>query len=207
MYTWPALELTDYEKKFVRMYKDEKFPGVLRRTYEVFMNSVADPQVPLLNQIKLRGQVQIARRARVFGLTFAGNLGSWRLSIQLASGELMTPRSLQSDGFPIVSSMLAGSSWNALSALGDQTVVNFGSQTQFNGSRTRGPLALDPNWELSPNETLIFEGTPVENQTVTATPMTGIAQKLLAIDVHVWEFSNMVGVTERMGAGPQLKAC
>jgi len=32
MFTWPSLELTEYEKKFVRVYKDGKYPGVLRRT-------------------------------------------------------------------------------------------------------------------------------------------------------------------------------
>ena len=207
MFTWPALELTDYEKQFVRMYKDEKFSGVLRRTYEVFMNSKADPQTPGLSAIKLRGQIQIARRSRIFGLTFGGNLGSWRLQIELASGEQLTPRSLGSDGFPIVSSMIAGSSWNALAAIGDQSVVTQDGRTMFNGSMQRGPLVIDPNWELSPNETLIFNGTPIDNQTVTADPMTPPAQKLLCIQCHVWEFPNMVGVTERMGAGPQLKEC
>lgn len=213
MWTWPALELTDYELKFVRVYKDNKYPGVLRRTYEVRFNSKADSSTPGLEQITLKGQVQIARRSRVFGLTFAGNLGSWRLQIETASGEQMTPKSNQADGYPIVSSLIAGSSWNALSALGDQPIVSGmttpGARvaTMFNGSFAEGPLLLDPNWELSPNESLIFNGTPIDNQDTTEFPMAGEAQKLLAITVHVWEFPNMSGRTERSGAGPQIKEC
>lgn len=210
MFTWPPVELTEYEKRFVRVYKDGKYPGVLRRVYEVFFNSKADPLTPGLENVKLTGQVQIARRTRVFGLTFAGNLGSWRLNIKTASGELMTPVPIGADGPPIVSSMVAGSAWNALSAFGDQAMVT-GIRTaggraisSFHGSHTAGPLLIDPNWELAPNETLIFEGTPFPNQPTTEFVMTQPAQKLLAITVHVWEFPGMDGKTKRMAGGPQI---
>jgi len=211
MFTWPTVELTDYEKKFVRVYKDEKFPGVLRRTYEVFFNTVADPLTPGLEAVKLRGQVQIARRSRVFALSFAGQLGAWRLKIETASGEQMTPKPAQADGYPVVSSMLAGSSWNALAALGAQPMVG-GVNTvganpvsMFFGSATEGPMLIDPNWELSPNETLIFEGTAIPNQASDEFPQVDPPQQLLAIAVHVWEFPGMDGKSKRMGAGPQIK--
>lgn len=213
MFTWPTLELTEYEKKFVRVYKDGKYPGVLRRTYEIFLNTRADPLVPGLESIKLRGVIQIARRSRVFGIGFAGNLGSWRLKIETASGEQMTPKPAQADGYPVVSSLIAGGSWNALSAIGDQVMVNGiltpdgNDMSMFFGNATEGPMLIDPNWELSPNETLIFEGTPIDNQeseefaaSQTPTP----AQKLLAIAVHVWEFPGMDGKSSRMGAGPKM---
>lgn len=199
MFTWPTVELTDYERRFVGVYKDGKKPGVLRRTYEVFMNSKADPLTPGLEKIKLKGNIQIARRSRVFALGFAGNLGSWRLQIETASGEQMTPKPAGADGYPIVSSMIAGASWNALSALGDQTTVNsFGSPawSSFFGNKSQGPLLIDPNWELSPNEVLIFNGTPID---VQLTDEAGFdsedlpAQKMLAIAVHVWEFPGMTG--------------
>lgn len=211
MFTWPSLELTDYEKKFVRVYKDNKFPGVLRRTYEVFLNTVADPLTPGLEVVHLKGQIQIARRSRVFALGFAGNLGSWRLKIETASGEQMTPQLAQSDGPPIVSSMIAGASWDALAAIGDQVIVS-GLQTpaanvvtSFFGNETQGPLVIDPNWELSPNETLQFTGTPIDNQLTTEFPQDPPAQKLLSIAVHVWEFPGMDGTTDRLGGGPQMK--
>lgn len=211
MFTWPSLELTPYELKFVRAYKDGNYPGVLRRTYEVFLNSVADPLTPGLETIKLKGQVQIARRARVFGLSFAGALGSWRLQIELASGEQMTPKANQADGYPIVSSLIAGGSWNALSALGDQPTVTFISngdgiegRAMF-GNETQGPMIIDPSWELTPNETLIFNGTPIDNQQTDESTFTPPAQKLLSIAVHVWEFEGMDGRGARMGGGPVLQ--
>lgn len=199
MFTWPTIELTEYERKYVRVYKDGKTPGVLRRCYEVFLNSRADPLTPGLEAIKLSGQIQIARRSRVFGLGFAGNLGSWRLQIRTASGELMTPQPLQADGFPVVSSMIAGASFNALAAVGDQaTVILPGAPPVVNmmGNATFGPLMIEPNWELSPNETLIFSGTPIDDQLVTGAEFVQgdlPAQKLLSIAVHVWEFPGMSG--------------
>jgi hypothetical protein len=95
--------------------------------------------------------------------------------------------------------MIAGASWNALAALGDQTTVNsFGNAawSSFFGNKSQGPLLIDPNWELSPNETLIFTGTPIDVQ-VTSEALFEAgdlpAQKLLSIAVHVWEFPGMSG--------------
>lgn len=205
MFNWPHCELTDYERKYVRLYKEGDYPGVLRRTYEIFMNTVADPLTPGLEDVKLKGTLQISRRSRVFGLGFAGRLGSWRLQIETASGEQMFPKSQQSDGYPVVSSLIAGSSWNALSALGDQPIIA-GLETpatnlvsSFWGSETQGPMLIEPNWELAPNESLIFWGTPIDNEPTTEFPMTGTAQKLLAIAVHVWEFPGMDGKPNRGG--------
>lgn len=210
MFTWPALELTDYEKKFVGVYKHGNKPGVLRRAYEIFMNTVADPLTPGLEAIKLQGVIQIARRSRVFALSFAGNLGSWRLQISTGSGEQMTPKVPGSDGYPIVSSMLSGASFNALSALGDQVIVA-GLQTpgahqvtSFFGNSSQGPLLIDPNWELASNESLFFDGTAIDNQSNGEFSNTPPAQKLLSIVAHVWEFPNMDGKSKRHGAGPQL---
>ena len=202
---WPLLELTDYERRFVGVYENGDKEGVLRRSYEVSFNTIANSGIPGLEQVNLSGSVAITRRTRVFALTFAGNLGSWRLKIETASGEQMTPQG-NSDGPPIVSSMIAGSSWNALSALGDQSVVNAltaGVTTMF-GSYCNAPLLIDPNWELSPNETLFFRGTPIDNQATTTNPMTPPAQKLLMVGVHVWEFPGMDGQGTRMGGGPKL---
>jgi hypothetical protein len=204
MFTWPTLELTEYERRWVRTYKEGPYPGVLRRAYEVFFNTVADPLTPGLEAVKLQGSVQIARRSRVFGLSFAGNLGSWRLQIETASGEQMTPRS--NDGYPIVSSMIAGSCWNALSALGDQVMIaqvnaDGVQNSLFFGSSTEGPLLIDPNWELSPNETLRFIGTPFDNQLSAQYPPDppAVAQKMLSIAVHVWEFPGMDGKSKEPG--------
>jgi hypothetical protein len=43
----------------------------------------------------------------------------------------------------------------------------------------RLPLIIEPNWELVPNEVLIFTGIPIVD-----------GQIILEIGVHVWEFEN-----------------
>src|SRR5258705_13747142 len=104
MFTWPNLELSDYERKFVRIYKDGKYPGVLRRTYKVVLNSPAQAAKNLPVE-QLTGQIQIARRSRVFALTFSGNTDSWRLGITNASGTNYTVTDPRGRKDPIVTSM------------------------------------------------------------------------------------------------------
>lgn len=204
MFVWPHCELTEYERQYVRLYKDGKYPGVLRRTYEIFMNTVADPLTPGLETVKLKGVLQLSRRSRIFALGFAGRLGSWRLQIETASGEQMFPKSNQSDGYPIVSSLISGSAWNALSALGDQPMVSDFNPagnlpSYFYGNHANGPMLIEPNWELAPNESLLFWGTAIDNEASTDFPMAGTAQKLLAISVHTWEFPGMDNKPNRGG--------
>lgn len=204
MFYWPHLELTEYERRFVRIYKTDKYPGVLRRMYEANLNTQETDQLnPSPQQPKLQAAVQITRRARVFGLTFSGDLARWRLDIETASGERFTPKLDQSDGAPVVSSMVPGSVYNALAHVGPPpftTDSDFGQWAQVSTS----PLLIEPNWELLPNETLLFRGEPIEDEGAVPDDLH------LSIGVHVWEFPGMVvyseGKTEdvaRMGAGPK----
>lgn len=154
MFFWPHLELTEYEKNFVGVYKTDTKPGVLRRTYRVLLNNVANPAIPGQEQVHNSGVVQIARRARIFGLTFATDLTQWRLNIMTASGETFTP-TLPGQSRPLVSTLAPG----------------FGTL----------PLIVEPNWELLPNQQLIFEGASITTDA-----------KVLNIAIHVWEFPKMV---------------
>lgn len=154
MFPWPHLELTEYEKNFVGAYKTDKKPGVLRRAYSVLLNNVANATLPGQESIHLSAAVQIARRARVFGLTFATDLTRWRLNISTQSGETFTP-TLIGQSLPLVSTLAPG----------------FGTL----------PMIIEPNWDLLPNQQLIFTGTPLD---VTAI--------VLNVTIHVWEFPNMV---------------
>lgn len=121
MFFWPHLELTDYEKQFVAAYKipptpenPNGKPGVMRRTYKCLLNSQVNVNVPGFERVHLSGSIQIARRSRVFGLTFSGDVHAWRLNIQNASGEQFTPKAPGIDGVldPRVSAMVPGTSWN-----------------------------------------------------------------------------------------------
>ena len=208
MFYWPHLELTEYERRFVRIYKTDKYPGVLRRMYEVTLNTQeTDSLNPSPAQPKLQAAVQITRRARVFGLTFSGDLSRWRLDIETASGERFTPKLDQSDGAPIVSSMVPGSVYSNLSHVGNPPPALDGDTGQWSQVST-SPLLIEPNWELLPNETLLFRGEPLADP--NDDPPLVPDDLHLCIGVHVWEFPGMVvyseGKTEdvaRMGAGPK----
>lgn len=184
MFDWPKLELTDYERQWVRPYKTKDHAGVLRRTYE--RTIYHDP-----SQGGPNAQVQIARRARVLALTFSGALSTTRLQITNASGTLYNVRDARTGLFPIVSSLVGGSFAMAGSWLGQKIVppeYAAGAAGDLNVYITtageHAALLIDPNWVLTPNETLIFNGSWSEGDNVPDNVRLNIA-------VHVWEFPGM----------------
>lgn len=189
MFLWPELDLTDSEREFVRYYTDGDKPGVLRRTYRILLANQAIPAAGILMP-RFIDNLQISRRARVFGLTFAGDTSIWWLEIKTASGEQLTPPNpLAAQLVPpnpsgcLVSSMTPGTPWNV-----SAQVSNFpGSAVVGVDQWQSGPLLLEPNLILVPNETLIFTGTPV---LPAAHPDAVVA---LEIGIHVWEFPEMAG--------------
>lgn len=211
MWAWPNLELTDNEREYVRIYKSKNpdKPGVLRRIYRVILNDPAQPakNLPLP---KLSGQIQIARRSRVFAINFSGNTDRWRLNISNASGTQYTNKSPRSQQDPVVSSMVPGNTQNALALGGlvpplDPTAIAANlsdgigpslvtalqiTDRFFLNTFQPAPLLIDPNWLLLPNETLIFTGTPIH---ITLAIGKAIIQPnlVLKINVHVWEFPIM----------------
>jgi hypothetical protein len=204
MWAWPNLVLTDYEKQFVRIYKSAKYPGVLKRVYKITLNDFADldQRLPV---IQLGDQIQIARRSRVFGLTFAGNLDSWRLQITNASGTLYTVRTPRTGLDPVVSSLVPSTMHNALAidSFPSPPGMILGSQSDaigpypqqapafMGGQHQPAPLLIDPNWLLLPNETLIFNGTPLPVNYPDVEAGNTPAPLILHIGIHVWEFPKM----------------
>jgi hypothetical protein len=217
MFFWPHLELTEYEKRFVSTYgtpgvkADPKKgikevlekPGVLRRTYKVLMNNTQHPTISGMEDIHLNGGIQISRASRVFALTFAGDIHAWRLRISLASGTDFTPR-LSGGTYPMVCTLSPASSWNSACFLSEPSQVNVSPVPETVSRQIAWqqlPFIIDPNWELDPNETLLFEGEP-QNESAL----------ILEIAAHVWEFPGMIrgmdgpekGEKPRMGGGPAL---
>jgi hypothetical protein len=209
MFFWPHLVLTDYEKRFVNAYAGGGKPGVLRRTYVTRLNNTAQAGIPGLENIHLNGQVQISRASRVFALTFSGDIHAWRIKVSTASGTEFTPR-MTGGEYPMVCTLSPATSWNFdASADGFQQPDNL----TINAIATRQiawqqlPWIIDPNWELDPNESLLFEGTPQDASAL-----------VLEIAVHVWEFPGLIrgmdgptpGALPRMGGGPSVntgKSC
>ncbi len=215
MFFWPHLELSDYEKRFVAAYGTPEIKadpkkgikgspakaGVLRRIYRVILNNTVHAAVSELQNIHLEGQVQISRASRVFALTFSGDVHAWRLKISTASGTEFTPK-LTGGTYPMVSTLSPGASWNF-----SATNIKQPGNLTINAIATRQiawqqlPFIIDPNWELDPNESLLFNG---EAQDASAL--------ILEIGVHVWEFPGMIRGMEgpdqsaipRSGGGPSF---
>lgn len=200
MWTWPKVELTDYERQYVRYYKctevitdasgkrrKHAFPGVLKRIYSVELTTAPQPEAGLPAP-RLVDSVQISRRARVFGLTFSGDTSSFFLSIRTASGETFTA------GDVLVSAMVPGSLYNSLAAIGEPPQP-IDPDDQLQSGFQLGPLLIEPNWELLPNETLDFSA----RLTKPLAELEDVPRRFLSIGVHVWEFPGMSYSSPAMG--------
>jgi hypothetical protein len=210
MWFWPSLQLTDYERQYVGMYKSKDKPGVLRRIYQVQLATQAlpDSNVPA---IALSGKVQIARRSRIFGMTFTGNLDSWRLSVRNTNGTLYTNRTPRTNKAPVVTSLIAGSYANAASMGG--LVQPGGFAPSSSGALTASigpalnllqiplgttfqsvanfPWLIEPNWVCQPNETIIFEGEDISPTYQGGESGSFQLPQILNISFYAWEFPKM----------------
>ena len=207
MFAWPTPELTEYEKKYVRLYREpmldanggqvtrngepQFWPGVLRRMYKVALNNVAIPDVnPYTDGPHFSQQYLATRRTRVFGLTFFGDVASWYLNIKSLSGETYTKDPC------LVSSMQAGTPFDADAAIGEQPGFPPTSVTNsIIRSVAEYGIMLDPNWILDQNDGLVFEGTLAAGAKIgpydVEDPVGLSPYRILVIGIHVWEFPNM----------------
>lgn len=197
MFTWPKLELTDYERKWVRPYKTATHAGVLKRTYERTISN--NPAIAAKPGIQPSEQLQISRRSRVFALSFAGGLSATRLQITNASGTLYNVRDPRTAKFGYVTSMVGGSCYMQGSVIGRKgapqaqgTNLAPVAPTQLYSSGEAGVLLIDPNWVLVPNETLIFNG----DWSDLPDPASAGPTIVLDITVHTWEFPGM-GIADK----------
>lgn len=191
MNPWSELELTEYERRFVRHYQhtDEKgktYPGVLRRTYPLFLTNQAIPEINIL-QARFSERLQISRRARVFGLTFSGNLDQWSINLKKTTGETFNPGINGLPDIAIPNTLQMSTNYFKFSLIGEAPI---GSNAEVYESRL--PFIMEPNIELWPNTTLIFEGQPYDLEQQPP-------RRVLAIGVHVWEFPGMDNVNREQG--------
>jgi hypothetical protein len=176
------------------------------------LNNLPVANVPGLEIAKLEGAIQIARRSRIFALTFSGDVQCWRLGMATASGETFTPR-FAGGTDPMVSALVPGTMWHALATemQGPQALILPAAGGEGTAAAPQYavnilPLIIDPNWELSPNEQLIFRGSPVRAAFMDPTQVL-----MLEIGVHAWEFPNMFigsagpACPPRMAGGPSSK--
>jgi hypothetical protein len=206
MWYWPKLNLTDYEKKFVDLYKTDKKPGVLRRVYNIQLANQAQP-ADNIPAAKLIDKYQIARRSRIFAITFSGNTDQWRLSVTNTNGTVYTNPAPRSQQFPVVTSIIAGSYYNALATGGqivadgpyvpgaytDSVGINPTLSNQFMSGVQNFPWLIEPNWVCQPNESIIFQGIDIApSLKFLGTPdLTITLPTVLNISIYAWEFPCM----------------
>lgn len=203
MNIWPEVDLTDYERKYVRTYKtvtsrrnentgkEEKvvMPGVLKRVYTKFLINIPDGEqflAPVFEE-----SIKISRRARIFGLVFSGDIFAWSIRLQNSAGTLYTINTApNSDNRILVSSMVPGANYNIFAQV---NVPPTGVDLQL-GSQSF-PIIIEPNWELMQNDTFIINGLcHYSSSGESAT------RGILGITAHVWEFPGMDASTaERLG--------
>lgn len=203
MWFWPSIQLTEYERLTNRLYKTNEYPGVLRRAYTLQLASEAQPEnnIPIATTI---AKYQVARRTRVFAITFSGNTDQWRLKVSNTNGTLYTIPAQRSQQYPVVTSLIAGSYYNALATGGNTGPMTYEAETdsigpngdfsaQFLSNFQAFPWQIEPNWVCQPNETITFEGTPIAPEWLIDgdEPFEDTLRIVLNITVYCWEFPGM----------------
>ncbi len=174
---WPRCVLNDYERKYITKYpsSENNVRGVLRRMYPADLELTATARQPSF-------QFQTARRVKVFGITFAGDIEQFAIKLQTATGE-----QLFSDFIEV--SLLTGGANSGLPGMVagvlQNTVPNLVS---INPSVD--PLILNPAIELAPNQVLTVYGAPV---TPRGYPSIPAVDYRLDMTIHVWEYPGMPG--------------
>lgn len=176
---WPRLRLTPLEAKYSAPYGDDPNKtqrGVLRRLYYGTLN--------FNNTIRQDTETfQISRRSRVFGLTASGDINQVEIQIIDVTGEQFT-----TDFIPL-SNLIGGTNFDPRAFL----VNNFGAAPGFQtgfviGANTYIPHIFEPNIVLAPNQTLNFNGRPINPDVIEEG-----TQLHVSFCVHVWEFPGMPG--------------
>jgi hypothetical protein len=189
---WPRFRLTKSEAKRWCVYSapDKKEKNVLYRVYagEIALSTTNKEDTE---------NMQISRRARVFGFTCSGDVHNIELSIFDSAGEQYTM------GFIPASLLVLGNvpdfrsinfTDGALATITGVPVntIGFSSQHVF-AMDSQAPHIFEPNIVLDPNQTLSVKGRAMygladvptrASPTINARPGTAN----LAFNIHVWEF-------------------
>lgn len=187
---WPRLILTDEEKEWCVKYYDPNNPKpfVKRRMYPGFLQLTEQQRNPIQS-------FNIARRSRVFGIDFAGDLPQFKIRLKDVTGEEYTP-----DAVP-PNLLVSGSGFNAMALWYGNTIVNSTALYPFRGAlatgRYQNSYIFEPAIILAPNQTLTVEGQESQPP-VTVTPDPPLLPETIApfrldMTLHVWEFPGMDG--------------
>lgn len=169
---WPRLVLTDYEKKYIDKYTEpnRNRRGVLRRFYPGSLVLTAEQRLPTFSQ-------NIARRVRVFGITFSGDIEHFRVRIFDVTGE----QYLANDMY--IPHLVGGYVQTQVGIFG-------GLGTNPSPGGLTGVCIFNPNIVLAPNQTLSISGLETEPRGFDDTNENDYR---VDFTWHVWEFPGMPG--------------
>ena len=181
---WPRCQLSDYEKKYLTKYPspDNNVRGVLRRFMPGRLNLTQFLPNPAF-------QFQVARRTKIFGVTFAGDIEQFAIKFQTAVGE-----QLFTDFMEV--SLLTGGSNTGLPGLIEGIVSQPATpQTPNTGVMipSVNPFILNPAFELSPNEVLTVYGKAVVQRGWPFGEDYPLRDYSLSMTIHYWEYPGMPG--------------
>lgn len=171
---WPRFRLTKPEAGFVTKYPDPRThkTHVLRRMYTQELN--LGP-----TQRQDAAYFQISRRARVFGITAAGDVDQFLVELIDSTGEQYTAGSVA------LTNLLRG--WNPdpldEGGLPYDTAVIGGVVATVSDM---GPFIQEPSIVLAPNQTLSAKVEP-------RNPADLVTSLKIEFTWHVWEFPGMPG--------------
>ena len=169
---WPRLVLTDWEKRFLDKYTDPDTNrrGPLRRFYPAELTLDETNRLPT-------DQIQISRRSRVFGISVAGDIEHFLITLTDSVGEQFTVGAIP---IPLLCPGYGQTQVGLFTGVGRQPLVGGINDIHI----------LQPNIVLQPNQTLTIQGFPTEPFN-----FNGEGQNTYKVDFtfHVWEFPGMPG--------------
>jgi len=169
--SWPRFRLTKEEAKYNSKYAAPGLkPAVLRRMYPGFLELTEEVRSPSYT-------FQIARRSRVMGVTFSGDIQYFRIEFIDITGEQFTA------GPVYIPNLIGCWTQNVLSNIYPANVTDLVAVDKHYHS----PYIFEPNIVLAPNQTLTINGTQIVDF------QQGDPTKRVDFVIHVYEFPEMPG--------------
>lgn len=175
MSDWPRFQLTREEAQYASKYEDPRTNKqmVLRRMYYNELNISTSLRKDSI-------QFQISRRARVFGITAAGDIWQFKVELVDSTGEQYTA------GVVHLANLLKGWAPDPLDVGGINVIAPPAFYTLIPTVREDGPFIMEPSIVLAPNQSLNLNAYPADPNDVDNDFRIGVT-------FHVWEFPGMPG--------------
>ena len=172
---WPRLILDDWEKRQIVKYNTpiDNRQSVKRKMYPGFLELTENNRLPTF-------PLNIARRAKIFGITFAGDIQHFRLTITDSAGEQFVANPIH------IPHLQPGYVQNAIGNYTPDVAAGYPL-----AGYSQGPHIFNPAILLRPNQTVTFAALENEPAGFNQSEPTNVYR--VDFTVHVWEYPGMDG--------------